>query len=389
MSRKKRLVIVGAKFGELYLNSFFEEQATVELCGLVAQGSQRAQTLADAFGISLYHSVDELPDDIDIACVVVRAAVVGGVGNSLTEALLRRGIHVIQEHPVSPQELLRHQQLAQENHVHYWVNSFYPHTPTGEAFINCASEVSQQDRHIPLFAQLTTSRQLLYSSLDIMMQAIVRGSYCDIDVDVNKLQQHEPCFDVLNVCINGCHLLIRLQNYLDPNDPDMHNLIMHQMTLGWQSGYLSLNDSYGPIIWTPVLHADQHQSTQFSLYQLADSDAGRYLREPTSVILRQPPDSVLTAIEYEGPAGVAALLQQFVHCIDSQPYNELLNINYQQQLSRVWQEIMSAVGEPQERYMEKPASIDIAALKKAVQPQFMSSEETVMPFTHHTLSVSQ
>nr|MBX2807557.1 Gfo/Idh/MocA family oxidoreductase [Cellvibrionaceae bacterium] len=67
MVKKKRIVIVGAKFGELYLNNFIEAQPELALVGLVAKGSARAVNLADAFGVTLYRSVDDLPNNIDIA----------------------------------------------------------------------------------------------------------------------------------------------------------------------------------------------------------------------------------------------------------------------------------------------------------------------------------
>ncbi|WIX26540.1 Gfo/Idh/MocA family oxidoreductase [Xanthomonas arboricola pv. corylina] len=95
----RRVLIAGAKFGEMYLNAFLQDQPGLELAGLLATGSARAQQLAHAFGTPLYTAIEQLPDDIDIACVVVRSTVVGGTGTALAEALLRRGMHVIQEHP--------------------------------------------------------------------------------------------------------------------------------------------------------------------------------------------------------------------------------------------------------------------------------------------------
>lgn len=38
--------------------------------------------------------------DFDMACVVIRSTAVGGKGTEIAGALLEKGIHVIQEHPV-------------------------------------------------------------------------------------------------------------------------------------------------------------------------------------------------------------------------------------------------------------------------------------------------
>jgi len=93
MSRNKRVVVVGARFGEIYLNAFLKQRLGLELAGIVARGSARARQLAHAFGVFLYTDINQLPDDIDIACVVVRSTIVGGCGSTLAEVLLKRGIH--------------------------------------------------------------------------------------------------------------------------------------------------------------------------------------------------------------------------------------------------------------------------------------------------------
>ncbi|HTF62350.1 MAG TPA: Gfo/Idh/MocA family oxidoreductase, partial [Edaphobacter sp.] len=131
MNSKKRVLVVGAKFGEVYLNSFFNEQPGFELCGLMAKGSPRAYQLAKAFGIPLYTSLGQLPDAFDVACVVVRSTVVGGSGTYLAESLLRRGMHVVQEHPVHPTDIETLQTFASSLGLVYWVNSLYSNTLAG------------------------------------------------------------------------------------------------------------------------------------------------------------------------------------------------------------------------------------------------------------------
>lgn len=40
---KQRVLIVGAKFGEMYLNAFMQPQEGLELVGLLSQGSARSR----------------------------------------------------------------------------------------------------------------------------------------------------------------------------------------------------------------------------------------------------------------------------------------------------------------------------------------------------------
>ena len=77
-SPKQRVLIVGAKFGEMYLNAFMQPPEGLELVGLLAQGSARSRELAHAFGIPLYTSPEQITRMPDIACIVVRSTVAGG-----------------------------------------------------------------------------------------------------------------------------------------------------------------------------------------------------------------------------------------------------------------------------------------------------------------------
>lgn len=97
-SPKQRVLIVGAKFGEMYLNAFMQPRR-LELVGLLARGSARSRELAHAFGIPLYTSPEQITRMPDIACIVVRSTVAGGTGTQLARHFLTRGVHVIQEHP--------------------------------------------------------------------------------------------------------------------------------------------------------------------------------------------------------------------------------------------------------------------------------------------------
>lgn len=66
-SPKQRVLIVGAKFGEMYLNAFMQPPEGLELVGLLAQGSARSRELAHAFGIPLYTSPEQITRMPDIA----------------------------------------------------------------------------------------------------------------------------------------------------------------------------------------------------------------------------------------------------------------------------------------------------------------------------------
>ncbi|AQS36931.1 thiazolinyl imide reductase [Shewanella psychrophila] len=344
MNKPKKVVIAGTKFGELYLNAFIESHPDLALAGIISQGSQRSQTLADAFGVPLFLDVSQLPQDIDIACVVIRASSIGGAGNLLVEDLLQRKIHVIQEHPVSVNELNRHQSLAQQHGVHYRINSFYASSAAGKTLIAGAQHLSSQKLKDASYGNLTTSRQLLYSTLDLLLQSLGESTKLQPTL-LGKQKQ----FDIINLHSAQGDYLLQLQNYLDPRDPDMHSLAMHRIMLGWNNGYLALADSYGPVTWTPVLHADNHQSDNHSLYQIVSKPEGHYLNQPTTQTLCDNQSQVKDTFESLGPDGVLFTLEQFSRVIDGQACEAGFTLAHQLNVAQLWEHILAISGQPQEQ----------------------------------------
>ncbi|QTP14369.1 Gfo/Idh/MocA family oxidoreductase [Serratia symbiotica] len=345
ITAKQRVLIVGAKFGEIYLNAFIQPPEGLELMGLLAQGSSRSRELAFAFGIPLYTSLEQLPETIDIACIVVRSTVAGGSGTQLAKHFLTRGVHVIQEHPLHPDDLNALQALAQENGCCYWVNSFYPHTHAGRTWINDARQRRRCLGKAAQFAQVTTSCQLLYSSLGMLLLAqgvdatTVKSEVVSSFADFHALRLYWPDGE-------ACLLL---QRYLDPADPDMHSLIMHRQLLSWPEGYLSLDASYGPVIWSSSLYVDEHQENAHSLYRRPD------ILHPSPALTRcTAPLTWRDCCEIAGPAGVAWLLQQFRAHLAGTPEPPACHATHQVALSRLWQQVMQNVGNAEIRHLTPP-----------------------------------
>jgi thiazolinyl reductase component of yersiniabactin synthetase len=355
IATKRRVLIAGAKFGELYLNAFLCAQDGLALAGLLANGSARAQQLAHAFGIPLYTAPEQVPDDIDIVCVVVRSTVSGGAGTALAEAFLRRGMHVVQEHPLHPEDVARLQRVALECERAWWVNSFYPHTPAGRRWIESAQRVCRLlDGEAPCFAHLATSRQLLYSSLDLLLQAC---GATDTDADIAALADDDPCFHSLRLRLPGLSAALRLQTYIDPLDPDLHSLAMHQLTVGWPSGYLSLAASHGPVLWSPALHDPLHRTAEDSMSRRAARAGGAWLAQPATLTLHAAPPDWQNALEVEGPAGVGHVLQALRRHLDGADTPPGFDAGYQLALAQLWQRALRCAGPAHERSLASPRTI--------------------------------
>ncbi|PHM24149.1 Gfo/Idh/MocA family oxidoreductase [Xenorhabdus ehlersii] len=358
MIKPRRVLIVGSKFGELYLNAFLQSQSDLELVGILAQGSPRSQQLARDFNVPLFRSLDELPDDIDIACVVIRAEVIGGKGDQLTQALLARGISVIQEHPLDAEAIKRHQSTANKHNVMFWVNSFYSQCHAGRSWLHAAHQINKLSQQRPVSGYLTTSRQLLFSALDLLLQAC----HCPEQIEITYVDQRSSAFHCFELSFAGTTITLDIQSYLDPRDPDMHNLVMHKMTLIWPAGYLTQEASYGPVIWTPVLHAPDHLNNEQSLYLNAGQPEGAYLHQATSHVLCPATQNWMTAFECDGAEGVALLLNTLSSVLNGALCPPAFSYDYQLRLAGLWQQILRMMGEPVTQDLQSPVWIDPAQL---------------------------
>jgi thiazolinyl reductase component of yersiniabactin synthetase len=353
-TQPRRVLIVGAKFGEIYLNTFLHACPGLELAGLLARGSARSQQLAQAFGIPLYTHPDQLPDNIDIACVVVRSTVVSGQGTELARACLERGMHVIQEHPVHPTDIRTLRTVAQAHHCQYWINSYYPFTQAGQRWINDARTIRQQLGLPPQSTQLTTSRQLLYSTLDLWYQATDAQA-----VTIEPIDDGDPSFHLLRLNSKQGTATLALQRYLDPNDPDLHSLVMHRHTLNWPEGYLSMEASYGPVLWTSSLHLPEHREQTCSLYRLSASAGGQCLNRPVTQTRYPAPKNWRDCFELEGPAGIRYLLTQLCHHLCGQTADHCAESQRQEEIATLWQQIMQDVGPAEEKQLTAPEWVEL------------------------------
>lgn len=99
-------------------------------------------------------------------------------------------------------------------HCHYIVNSLYPHNKAGRLWIENTQKIYQQIQQRPVWGQIITSRQLIYSALDIYCQAMKLHPN-DITVTLEKIIPRYNFYDyptLLVICFyaykNICHLTI-------------------------------------------------------------------------------------------------------------------------------------------------------------------------------------
>ncbi|HEY0639001.1 MAG TPA: Gfo/Idh/MocA family oxidoreductase [Pseudonocardiaceae bacterium] len=340
-----RLVVCGTTFGRLYLAALDRPEPPAVLAGVLARGSARSVAVAERYGVPLYRAVEELPDDVELACVAVRAAVIGGVGGELVTALLERGVHVLQEHPVHHDELAGALRLARRRGVLHRLNSHYPHLPAVRRFLAAARELYRYGP--PRFVDAATSVHVAFAFVDLLGRALPSlrpWAFADPAPwpdALRGLTDASPPLRSVDGVIGGVPLTLRVHNQLDPSDPDNHAHLMHRITIGTDHGSLTLVNTHGPVVWSPRMHVTDYA-------QRDDLGAGDpHLALPSTGPLGDPHAAPYAeVIGTQWPDALAATIDGFATA--ARAGEDPLRLGqYHLTVTRIWQDLTSRLGQPE------------------------------------------
>ncbi len=247
-----RVVVCGTTFGRIYLDAVAGAPDDYQLVGVLTTGSEHSRRLARERGVPLYTAVDELPDDVDVACVVVRSGLLGGPGSRLAEQLLERGVHVLQEHPVHHDELAGCLRLARKHGVQYHLNTFYEHLEPVRRFRAAAAELVRLRR--PLFVDATAGFPVAFALLDLIgsvLGGVRPWSFGPVaeSPEASDMERGASQLRVLTGTIAGVPVTLRVQNQLDPERPDNPAELLLGLSLTVEGGTLHLVTTHGPAVW--------------------------------------------------------------------------------------------------------------------------------------------
>lgn len=334
-----KVVVCGTTFGQFYMAALRGE---FELTGILANGSARSVACAARHGVPLYKDISELPDDIDAACVVVRSGVMGGAGSELARSLLARGVHVLQEQPVHHDDVAACLRAARESGVSYRLGDLYVRLPAVRQFVAAARALLAERPAV--YVDAACSIQVAFPLVHILGEAL--GS-----VRPWRFQgQAGDPFAFVTGVIGGVPLSLRVHNQVDPTDPDNHIHLLHRITIGTESGSLTLADTHGPVLWSPRLHIPDAVKNAFDF-------TGDHLGEPSTTVLghAQPP-SYREILAGHWPAAIAEDLALGRAGADAQ---------YHLTLCRVWQDLTSQLGYPTLRPGQSHRPFPVSALLAA------------------------
>lgn len=345
---KLRAIVCGTKFGRIYLKAFREPDMPVALTGILGLGSERSRRCAAHYGVPLFTAVDQLPADIDIACVVVGSGVGGGEGATLAQALMRRGIHVLQEHPLLPVELAACLRTARESRVQYHLNTHYVTIAPVRRFIAAARRLREHGRLA--FIDAACSIQVAYTLFDILGEAL--GSLRPWGFAppqpwpeaVRRLAGTPPPYRCLEGVLAGIPFTLRVQNALDPADPDNHSHFLHRITIGAAGGCLTLADTHGPVTWTPRLHLPASAASLAAIDEAPED----HLDEPAFAAAGAEAVTHRDVLGRIWPQGVAVALSRLAAAIRAEE-SPLRRGQYHLAVCELWQHVTRLLGFPELR----------------------------------------
>jgi thiazolinyl imide reductase len=326
------------------------------LCGILGRGSERSRALASHLNVPFFTNPKDVPKgEIDIACVVIRSTLFDGSGTRLAEELLKQGIHVLQEHPLHPSEIKVLYQTAHAHNVQYHMNSFYPHISAGACFIRYAQEARQQT--LPTFVEITTSHQMLFSTLDIVGRAL--GGLKDFTLYSSNPHGVPHPFDVFQGIIGTVPFTCSLQSYMDSVDVD-HHFLTNRIAMGGTEGVIQLTNSFGPVVWThstymPNYHVDSTPQNS-PLLSPERYESCPYMALPNSVVFEgtRHTDSLLHTMQHAFPYAIESALDELSHAINSKKPAYFASESYCMDLGNAWINLLRQAGSPQLKNLSKP-----------------------------------
>ncbi len=365
---RPRVLVCGTGFGRVYLAALRSAGMPFELAGILARGSERSRRCAEAYGVPLFTDLGQVGEDVDVGCVVVGSQVNGGPGARIAVALLERGVHVLQEHPLHHGELADCLRAARRHGVQYAVNTNYVRLDAVSRFTAAARRLLEQQP--ALLVDAVTSVTVLYTLVDILGQAL--GGIRPWSLTAAPATGSGPAvLRSVDGVLAGVPTTLRVQNRLDPVRRDNGALVPHRVTLATAGGDLLLANTQGPVVWTPRLHMPADYADAVTV---ADSTAGELDLPGASCLTAAEAPTHRRTLGAEWPAAAGRALLELREAIlaDTDP---MPTGQYHLAVSRLVADVTAQLGRPE--LVAEPDPRILAASAAVHRPDHVRPQGTV------------
>ncbi|MGE7955560.1 Gfo/Idh/MocA family oxidoreductase [Pseudomonas sp. NPDC089530] len=342
MNNPVKTLVVGSRFGQFYAAGVAAAEH-LELVGVLGQGSRRSQALARRLDVPCFDALEQVPDDTRLACVAVGGAARGEQGPALAQALMARGLDVLIEHPLLPQEWHELLRTAARLQRRCLLNSFYPQLPWVARFIELGRQLHRQQgiRHI----EANCAVQVSYATLDLLAALLESVGPWSLDPPASALS---PWRDI-SLAMAEVPVSLRVVNELAAAD-DGRMQFLQRISLATDSGTLLLASPHGPLLWMPAVRAPREDAD--GLFDLG----GEAL--PCAEVLMDACPEWATVYGQVWPQAAASALQPLIDGVG-------LARLQQRSLDVVglWQQVTAAIGFPE----TPPRALPAARLERALE----------------------
>jgi pyochelin biosynthetic protein PchG len=346
MTLPLKTLVVGSRFGQFYAAGVAAAEQ-LELVGVLGQGSRRSQALARYLEVPSLQALEQVPADTRLACVAVGGAARGEQGPALAQALMERGIDVLIEHPLLPQEL--HELLRTANRLQRrcLLNSFYPQLPCVARFIELARQLHRQQgiRHID--AQCAV--QVSYATLDVLAALLEAVGPWSLDSVAPALSAWRD----ISLVMAQVPVSLRVLNELAANDDGRMQMLL-RISIATDSGTLLLASPHGPLLWLPAVRAPVEDAD--GVFDLFGPLATEPL--PCAEVLEAAAPDWAQVYRKVWPTAAANALQPLITGV------ELARLQQRSvEVVGLWQQVTAALGFPQ----QPPVTLPAASLAQALE----------------------
>ncbi|WP_204802992.1 Gfo/Idh/MocA family oxidoreductase [Mycobacterium riyadhense] len=255
LERRTKVVLCGSNYGAFYVPSLQELNDSFELIGILAAGSERSARLAARQKIPLWASVSEIPTDADAAIVALPPTAAATV----TKQLIRRGVHVLMEHPVRSDVLRDLRQEALSAKVTHFVNCHFAELSSARAFIDECRR--RRDSSPPTYVSVVTAPRAAYPTFDVLGRAL--GSLAAAHLQHEQPPPATPKHPFASFCgvIDGVPLRVQCSQDVGPVDDGSDSPVPQRVEIGFRDGSLVLHSFAGPVLWLETLRLALRGST--------------------------------------------------------------------------------------------------------------------------------
>jgi thiazolinyl imide reductase len=240
--KRVRVLVCGTNYGLIYREAIQQAPRVFELAGILTRGSARSREAAKESGVPLYQRVESLPGDIDIAC-----AAMGTSGEEAVLGLLKRGIHVLCEHPHKADFLDMAMRTAADHAACFHLNGHFAGLKAASAFIQYANLARRFGAPLLLDAMVTD--RSLYGALDILRRVTNTLQPCEFSV-----RDHSSPLVTVKGALGGIPITFHIQRsgtegHLVLKDGDPRYIVDHRLAAVFLQGVLTMLSMAGPVIW--------------------------------------------------------------------------------------------------------------------------------------------